>query len=212
MGRESLNKRFKELFGEDDISENKLNNRQAQKSNFIRSIILFTFGFIKILIDFLIIGPSFNDTIKYIKNHNVYYFLSGLSMIIYSFIFIVYIQEIEKYLEQFYIFEKYGDILFGLITLFQLIQLIRGFSIINGYQIINFKREYKTLEQKQYNSNRYYSSIRNIEETTTYTPRYNKENYSEINEFKGYVNSKMSNMSNSRKEKYVRDLFGGKHK
>lgn len=34
--------------------------------------------------------------------------------------------------------------------------------------------------------------------------------YDEINKFKGYVNGRMTSMTNSAKEKYVKELFGGK--
>jgi len=38
----------------------------------------------------------------------------------------------------------------------------------------------------------------------------NNSKYNEIDKFKGYVNGRMTSMTNSAKEKYVKDLFGGK--
>lgn len=151
-------------------------------------IIILPFWMLAKIIQFTIIGP------RCVWNANpAYMALSGLFILFSSIAALFFMRDIGLFIKSLDFIGDFSVPLNGLLVIFFLVQLVRGSNFINhanaavappGSTIPNHR-----------NNGGFQTGGRS---------------YDEIDEFKGYVNSKMSWMSNSDKEKYIKDLFGGK--
>jgi hypothetical protein len=224
MSRENLDKRFAEIFGEDHKSEKELRDEnilaqqkqisenQNRKNSLILNVITFPFKFVRFLFDFFIIGPSESATYRYLGNNNIYYLLSGFSIVVISILSFIFAKEIDSFIEDKGIFGNFNDVFVGIYMVFQFLQLIRGVSIMDGYQIMDFSYKKKEKVIHVYGKHRQHNHINLDSNYTQYSQhtQNRQSNRDEIDGFNSYVNSKMSMMSNSAKESYIKDLYGGK--
>lgn len=162
-------------------------------------LIFLPFLIIAKTIKFCVIGPSEREYIKssYTKVHGVF---SGMFMLFSSIAGLFFINDIGFFLKSFELTKDYPTFLNAFLIIFFIVQLVRGSGFISGY---NIGQGGAINASKWYNPNLPSSSFYNSPSNIT------SSKYSEIDDFRGFVNSKMSWMSNSDKERYVRGIFGG---
>ena len=171
---------------EPKVDDNKLN----PSTNIIVNVFRF-------IVRFAITGDTYY---KYKGNRDAFMLFSGLFMAAYSILGMIYIQTIEGYIELLGISGGYLTFLMLCVGLFFLIQLIKGTSYMNGEQMFTPSSFGSKIPEP----------IVVIGSTNkSYNPT-GKSDFNEIEDFKGYVNSKMAWKTNSDKEKYMSELFGGK--
>jgi hypothetical protein len=171
----------------------------SEEGSLILGLIFLPFIIVAKTIKFCIIGPSERDYVKspYAKVYGVF---SGMFMLFSSIAGLFFINDIGLFLKSYEVSKDYATFLNAFLIIFFIVQLVRGSGFMSGYNIgqtgaVNSGKWYNPhLRSSYYDS----STSGNI------------NSRGEINEFMGYVNSKMSWMSNSDKENYVKDLFGGK--
>lgn len=151
-------------------------------------IIILPFWMLAKIIQFTIVGP------RCVWNANpAYMALSGLFMLFSSIAALFFMRDIGLFIKSLDFIGDFSVPLNGLLVIFFLIQLVRGSNFINHANAAVAPPG---------------SSIPNHRTNGGFQT--GGRSYDEIDEFKGYVNSKMSWMSNSDKEKYIKGFFGGK--
>lgn len=163
-------------------------------------IIFLPFLIVAKTIKFCVLGPSESEY-KKSPYALVYSALSGMFMLFSSISGLFFINDIGVFLKSSHLTGDYATFLNAFLIMFFLIQLVRGSGFIGGY---NIGQGGAVNASKSYNPNLPSSGSYSDSSSNSTSSK-----YSEIDDFKGYVNSKMSWMSNSDKEGYVRRIFGG---
>jgi len=152
------------------------------------------------VIKFCVTGLSERDfyNLSYAKAYSA---LSGMFMLFSSILALFFINDIGLFIKSVEVVKDHATLINAFLVIFFIVQIIRGSAFIKGY---NIGQGGAISGSKWYNPN--------LPSSSTYSSSTSSTNsrHSEIDDFKGYVNSKMSMMSNSDKESYVKSLFGGK--
>jgi hypothetical protein len=180
---------FEERFGY-RFPSGKTQNVQEPSTNtsFILGAIILPFFIIAKILKFTILGPSCTWTAN-----PAYMALSGIFMLFSSIVALFFIRDIALFIQSLEFIGSFATAINGLLVIFFLVQLVRGSNFISHANAA-VAPPGSTISNKS-TPNDYQGGGRT---------------YSEIDEFKGYVNSRMGWMSNSDKEKYIKELFGGK--
>jgi hypothetical protein len=145
------------------------------------------------IINFCVRGPHC------IMTANIAYMvLSGMFMLFSSILALFFIKDIANYFNSMHFLGSWSTPINGIIVLFLITQIIRGSYFMNIANAAASNSHTFCITQQN-------GRLRNHQQHSTNSRRYN-----EIEEFKGYINSRMSIMSNSDKEKYIKKLFMGK--
>jgi hypothetical protein len=143
------------------------------------------------------------------RNKEVFMFFSGAFMFFYSIVGAINLHEISDFFESVGFSEGFLTLWMGGIALFFIIQFLRGGSYMGGYHLFN--SGIKGSAFSSYAPPKYQSGGKNY--AAEYRAQSNNSSsnreYGAMKEFKGYMNSKMEWMSNSGREEYMRDIFGG---
>jgi len=193
--REQLRKDYEKAFGKKTPGYYGSEEKQSKEPALIFKLIALPFYVIAFIFNTFVRGP------KCIMSANSGHLaISALFLLTSSVLGLFFIKDIGTFVESFEIFGSFTPILNGLIVIFFLVQLYRGSTFLSASSITGGH----TIDGVTYVSKRggYKSSSNSSAQ--------NSQNLGEINKFKGYVNSRMSWMTHSQKEKYVKDLFGGK--
>lgn len=161
-------------------------------------IIFLPFLIVAKTIKFCVLGPSESEYNKspYSGAHSA---LSGMFMLFSSISGLFFINDIGVFLKSSHLTGDYATFLNAFLIIFFIVQIIRGGGFISGYNIG---------QTGAINSGKWHNP--NLPSSSTYSSSSNSSSkYSELDDFKGYVNSKMSLMSNLDKESYVKGIFGG---
>jgi hypothetical protein len=170
-----------------------------KESSLILGVILLPFVVLAKTIKFCVLGPTERQYTKspYAKVYGVF---SGMFMLFSSVLGLFFINDIGDFLKTINAINGWVVPINAFLVIFFLIQLVRGSGFMSGYNIG---------QTGAVNATKWYNP--NIKSSNYSYPTSSRGNSrSEIDDFKGYVNSKMSWMSNSDKEIYVKELFGGK--
>lgn len=149
-------------------------------------------------IKFCVLGPSEREYTQS-PYTNVYGVFSGMFMLFSSIAGLFFISDISAFIKTIDVISGWSVPINAFLVIFFLIQLVRGSGFMSGY---NIGQGGAVSASRWYNPNLPFGSYSSPSSNA-------KSSYSEIDDFKGYVNSKMSIMSNSDKESYVKGLFGG---
>lgn len=154
-------------------------------------------------------------SLETMKNKEVFMFFSGFFMISYSIVGAINLHEISDFFESFGLSKGVLTLWMGGITLFFVIQFLRGGSYMGGVHLFN-----SGIKGSAFSA--YYASptaaapkpqIGGKDYTAEAKAKFNNSSsnkeYAAMNEFKGYMNSKMEWMTNSGREEYMKDIFGG---
>lgn len=193
--REQLRKDYEKAFGEKIPGYYGSEKKQSKEPALIFKLIALPFYVIAFVFNTFVRGPK-----CIMSADSGHLTISALFLLTSSVLGLFFIKDIGAFVESFQIFGTFTPILNGLIVIFFLVQLYRGSTFlsasgitgghtINGVTYVSKESGYKSISN---------SSAKN------------SQNFGEIDKFKGYVNSRMSWMTHSQKEKYVKDLFGGK--
>ena len=148
------------------------------------------------VIKFCVTGLSERDfyNLSYARAYSA---LSGMFMLFSSILALFFINDIGLFIKSVEAVKDHAPLINAFLVIFFIVQIIRGSAFIKGY---NIGQGGAISGSKWYNPN--------IPSSSSFS--HTSSRNSEIDDFKGYVNSKMSTMSNSDKESYVKSLFGGK--
>jgi hypothetical protein len=174
---------------------------EKNEGSLLLGLIFLPFLIVAKTIKFCVLGPSESEYNKS-PYSGAYSALSGMFMLFTSIACLFFINDIGFLLKSYELTKDYATFLNAFLIMFFLIQLVRGSGFIGGY---NIGQGGAVNASKWYNPNLPSSGSYSDSSSNSTSSK-----YSEIDDFKGYVNSKMSWMSNSDKESYMRDLFGGK--
>jgi hypothetical protein len=180
---------FKASFGYSIPRGKKQTHIQSKREgSILLGLLYLPFWMLAKIIQFTIVGP------RCVWNANpAYMALSGLFMLFSSIAALLFIRDIGLFIKSLDFIGDFSVPLNGLLVIFLLIQLVRGSNFINHANAAVAPPG---------------SSIPTHRTNGGFQT--GGRSYDEIADFKGYVNSKMSWMSNSDKEKYVKELFEGK--
>lgn len=170
---------------------------EKNDGSLVLGLIFLPFIIIAKTIKFCIIGPTEKEYVKssYTKVHGVF---SGMFMLFSSIAGLFFINDLGLFLKSSDLTGDYATFLNAFLIIFFIVQLVRGSGFISGYNIG---------QGGVINGTKWHNP--NLPSSGSYSSPSSNSRYSEIDDFKGYVNSKMSMMSNSDKESYVRRIFGG---
>lgn len=174
---------------------------ENKQGSFILGLIFLPFLIVAKTIKFCVLGPTERDYGR-LSYASAYSALSGMFMLFSSIAGLFFINDIGFFLKSFELTKDYTTFLNAFMIIFFLVQIIRGSGFISGYNIG---------QAGAIDANKWYNP--NLPSSGSYSDSSSNSTsskYSEIDDFTGYVNSKMSLMSNSDKERYVRRIFGGK--
>ena len=151
-----------------------------------------------------VLGPRPFNFIKWGANVNPETLLSGFAMTFSSLFAFLYLGDFGKLLDKADWFGEFTGIMKGLIVIYLIIQFIRGIAFLSGTDIIPLHGsigETVHFHDGIYRGNQYGPEIKGA---------FKSNRRSNLSEFGDYIDSKMSWMSNSEKERYLRDFFKGK--
>jgi hypothetical protein len=172
---------------------------ENKEGSFILGLIFLPFLIVAKTIKFCVLGPSEREYAQspYTKVYGVF---SGMFMLFSSIACLFFINDIGLWLKSSDLIGDYATILNAFLIIFFIVQLVRGSGFMSGF---NMGQGGAINASKWHNPN--------LPSTSTYSSSTSSTNvrHSEIDDFKGYVNSKMSWMSNTDKESYLKGLFGG---
>lgn len=171
---------------------------ESKEGSLVLGLIFLPFLIVAKIIKFCILGLSERDYGR-LSYASAYSALSGMFMLFSSIAGLFFINDIGVFLKSSDLTGDYATFLNAFLIIFFIVQIIRGGGFISGYNIG---------QGGAINASKWYNP--NLPSSSTYSSSSSSSRYSEIDDFKGYVNSKMSMMSNSDKENYVKGLFGGK--
>jgi hypothetical protein len=171
---------------------------KKNEGSLLLGLIFLPFMIVAKTIKFCVLGPTVREYAQspYTKVYGVF---SGIFMLFSSISGLFFINDIGVFLKSSELTRNYVTFLNAFLIVFFLIQLVRGSGFMSGYNIgqggaVNASKWHNpNLRSSYYDS----STSGNI------------NSRGEINEFMGYINSKMSWMSNTDKESYLRGLFRG---
>ncbi len=171
---------------------------EKNEGSLLLGLIFLPFLIIAKTIKFCVLGLNERDYGR-LPYASAYSALSGMFMLFTSIAGLFFINDIGTFLKSSNLTSDYATFLNAFLIIFFLIQLVRGSGFMSGYNIgqggaVNASKWHNpNLRSSYYDS----STSGNI------------NSRGEINEFMGYINSKMSWMSNTDKESYLRGLFRG---
>ena len=167
-----------------------------KEGSLMLGIIFLPFIIFAKVMKFCVIGLSERDfyNLSYAKSYSA---LSGMFMLFSSILALFFINDIGLFIKSVEVVKDHATLINAFLVIFFIVQIIRGSAFIKGY---NIGQGGAISGSKWYNPN--------IPSSSSFS--HTSSRNSEIDDFKGYVNSKMSMMSNSDKESYVKSLFGGK--
>jgi hypothetical protein len=172
---------------------------ENKEGSLILGLIFLPFLIVAKTIKFCFLGLNERDYGR-LSYASAYSALSGMFMLFSSIAGLFFINYIGLLLKSSEITRDYATFLNAFLIIFFLVQLVRGSGFMSGYNIGQAGAINGT---KWHNPNLPSGSFYNSPSNIT------SSKYSEIDDFRGFVNSKMSWMSNSDKERYVRGIFGG---
>jgi hypothetical protein len=187
-----LHDQFEAAFGYRMPGTEKPQPKSNEVPALVRLIIL-PFSILAAIINFCVRGPRCIMTAN-----SAYMALSGMFMLFSSILALFFIKDMGNYVHSLEFLGSWSTPMNGIMVLFFIVQLIRGsyFMGIANAAASNSHAFHITRQHGKFKPNQQQSS--------------GSRKYNEIKDFKGYVNSRMSIMSNSDKEKYIKELFGGK--
>jgi hypothetical protein len=173
---------------------------QNKEGSLIFELIFLPFLIVAKIIKFYVLGLNERDYGR-LSYAGAYSALSGMFMLFSSLLGFFFINDIGMFLKSSDLTSDYATFLNAFLIVFFLVQIIRGSGFMSGYNIG---------QAGAIDANKWHNP--NLPSSSTYSSSTSSTNSrpSEIDDFTGYVNSKMSLMSNSGKESYVRRIFGGK--
>ena len=162
------------------------------------------FSLIKWIFKFTIFGTW---SLEQMRNKEAFMFFTGLFWMSYSILSVFFLHDISDFFQDSGLSKGTAGFITGCITIFFLVQFLRGTAYMGGYHLFN-----SGIKGSAFSN--YYANpgagapIHRVGQSSQGSMNYNRK-HEAIDEFKGYVDTKMQWMSNSRREEYMRDLFGG---
>jgi hypothetical protein len=175
-----------------------------EKNNVLINLILLPLKLILPIFRIFVIGPRPQSFIKWGANINPETLLSGFAMTLTSLFTFLYLSDIGKFLEKSDFFGEFTWVAKGVIVVYLIIQFIRGLSFLGGINVIPLHGTIGSqvkFHDGIYRGNNFGSEMPGA---------FKSNSKSNMDDFMGYMDSKMSLMSNPQKEKYIKDIFKGK--
>jgi hypothetical protein len=194
MAKSSVSKEYEKIFGESFVPEDSISSVPKKSSNPILNFITGMFS--------IIVGPNRKMTLEWSENG---YKSIGLLMMIAHVMIFVFFNSVMDFVDYLDWGKSMTVGIKAFIVVYAIYQVFRGMLIFNGQGYLFDKHEHHKDVLFWKAGGRY--GPRNVDMGT---PRFGSfSNDNEIRSTVSYMNSKMSGMSNSTKEKYLRDFHGG---
>jgi hypothetical protein len=191
MSRSSLDKVYEKRYGEDFVKKEVSLDNTNNSALTLFSIPFLLIGF---LFRLFIVGPS-----KRMQNTNGAYHVFNGIVILLAHIYILFnIESFNSFLSNY--FNDTLPLFSGLVVIYSLVQFVRGILIVGG---LNYYRGFAKVDGSAYE--RGFRSGNQPRSQSYFNGK------SEIDSAFSYMNSKMIGMTNSQKEGYMRNFFGGKN-
>jgi hypothetical protein len=199
-----MSKEFEKRYGRPMAGSKSVQQVSVEENSALVKVLLFPLKALLYVFRIFVIGPKPHNFIKWGASVNPETLLSGFAMTFTSLFMFLYLSDIGKFLEQSEFFGEFLGIAKGIIIIYLLIQFVRGIAFLGGTDIIPLHGTIGSqvkFHDGIYRGNEYGPDVEGAFKGTR---------KSNMEDFMGYMDSKMSWMSNPQKEKYFKDMFGGK--